>query len=98
MRTWAFLLGGLIVWAAHFFLLYAIASVLPGTSLARWLSLVATIPAVAADAALLWLAAALRLRRGPDELHDWTIDLGAVGAMLSLVAVLWQALPAIIVQ
>lgn len=98
MRTWGFLLGGLIVWAAHFFLLYAIASVLPGTSLARWLSLVATVPAVAADAVLLWLAAALRLRDGSDELRNWTIDLGAVGALLSLIAVLWQALPAIVVQ
>lgn len=97
MRTWAFLLGGLIVWAAHFFLLYGIASVFPGTSLARWLTLVATIPALAADGILLWLAAALRLRGNSDELRNWMIDLGAVGAALSLVAVIWQALPSIVV-
>ena len=97
MRTWAFLLGGLIVWAAHFFLLYGIASVFPGTSLARWLTLIATIPALAANGGLLWLAAARRLTDGSDELRNWTIGLGAAGAALSLVAVLWQALPAIIV-
>lgn len=98
MRTWGFLLGGLLVWAVHFFLLYGIASLWPGTKLAHWLTLAATIPAVAADAGLLWLAAALRLRTSSDELRGWVIDVGAVSAALSLVAVLWQALPAIVLQ
>lgn len=98
MRAWGILLGGLLVWALHFFLLYAIASLLPGTKLAHLLSLVATIPAVAADAWLLWVAAALRLRNSSDELRGWVIDVGAVGAALSFVAVLWQALPAIVLQ
>lgn len=97
MRKWGILLGGLLVWAAHFSLLFGIASVFPGTQLARWLTLIASIPALAADVAILWLAAALR-HRSSDELDEWVVDLGAVGAALSVLAVLWQALPAIVVQ
>ncbi len=78
MRTWAFLLGGLLVWAAHFFLLYAIASLFPGTELASWLSIVATLPALAANAALLWFAAMVRLRGSSDALHEWVIESGAM--------------------
>ena len=96
MRSWGFLLGGLLVWAAHFFVLYGIASIVPGTALANWLTLVATLPAAAADAALLWVAVRNH-RRGGDGFSTWVFDLAAVGAGLSLVAVLWQALPALIV-
>ena len=96
MRTWGFLLGGLIVWAAHFFLLYAIASVFPGQDLPNWLILLSTIAAVAADSALLWAALLLRLRGLSDPFRSWTTDLGAAGAALSLVAVIWQSLPALI--
>ena len=96
MRAWTFLLGGLVVWAAHFFLLYGIASVFPGNPIASLLTIAATIPAVACDAILLWLAVARRRRRSSDELRAWIVDTGAAGAALSLVAVIWQALPAII--
>lgn len=96
MRKWTLLLGGLLVWAAHFFLLYGFASVFPGTELARLLTLIATVPALAADAVLLWAAAARRLV-DPDELDRWVLDVSAIGAGLSLVAVVWQALPALIV-
>ena len=34
-----FLLAGLLVWAAHFFGVYIIGSLFPGTELARWLVL-----------------------------------------------------------
>ena len=93
MRKWVFLLGGLVAWAAHFFLLYGFASLFPGQELARTLSLVATIPILAADAVLLWAAAA-RLFES-DELDRWVYDVSAIGAALSLVAVVWQALPAL---
>lgn len=98
MRTWAFLLGGLIVWAVHFFLLYGIASIFPGRQIAYWLSIIATIPAMAADVGLLWLAAILRLRKNSEEFRTWAIDLAAMAAALSLLAVTWQALPAIVVR
>lgn len=94
---WAFLLGGLIVWAAHFFLVYGFSLIFPGTQLARLLTLIATVPALAADAALMWVAAAGALRGSSDDLDIWVRNLGAVGALLSAVAVLWQALPALMV-
>lgn len=95
MRKWSLLLGGLIVWAAHFFLLYAVASIFPGDDMARWLTIAATIPALAANVAILWLASVARVDRQPDELDRWILDVGAGGSVLSLVAVVWQALPAI---
>lgn len=91
------LLGGLAVWAAHFFLLYAFASLFPGQQAARTLTWIATIPALAADAGLLWFAATRRLAGGADELDEWILAVGALGAGLSFIAVLWQALPAAIV-
>lgn len=94
MRKWALLLGGLTIWAAHFFLLYGFASIFPGTETARILTWVATVPALVALVGLLWLAAAGSMAAGSDELDRWVFDVAAVGAALSLVAVLWQALPA----
>lgn len=95
MRKWALLLGGLLVWAAHFFLLYAFASVFPGGDIARWLTIAVTIPALAANVAILWLASVARVDRQPDELDRWILDVGSAGSVLSLVAVAWQALPAL---
>lgn len=95
MRRWAFALGGLIVWAAHFFLLYGIASIFPGTQLARVLTLVVTIPAVAADGLLLWAAAAMRMKEERADVAAWMVDLGGLAAAISLVAVIWQAMPPI---
>ncbi|MBA3576806.1 MAG: hypothetical protein H0W39_04210 [Sphingomonas sp.] len=94
MRSWALLLGGLLVWAAHFFSAYAFASIFPGTDLARWLTLAATAAALLADAAILWLA--LLSRAAADELDRWWARVSAGGAALSFVAVAWQAFPAII--
>lgn len=42
----------LIIWAAHFSLLWAASSIFPGQAAARWLALLLTI---AAAAALVWL-------------------------------------------
>lgn len=93
MRRWVLLLGGLLVWAAHFFALYIIASLFPGDAAARWLALVVTLAALAAGGAILWL----NLRKQSDSFDRWARGLGAAGAALSLVAVLWQALPAFLV-
>lgn len=94
MKAWTFLLGGLVVWTVHFFLLYAIASLFPGERIASLLSIAATIPAIACDAVLLWVAMANRRRRRPDGFNAWVVDIGAAGAALSMVAVIWQSLPA----
>ena len=97
MSKWVLLLGGLTIWAAHFFLLYGFASVFPGTQTARMLTWIATVPALAANAFLLWTAAARTLFAADDELDRWVLNVAAAGALLSLVAVLWQALPAAMV-
>ena len=94
MRAWTILLGGLVVWTAHFFALYAIASVLPGQGEARWWVLAATFPALAANGLILWKTI------GPgnnDPLDRWIARVGAGGAALSLLAVIWQALPALMI-
>lgn len=87
------MLGGLTVWAAHFFALYGIASLLPGQPEARWLVLAVTLPAAAADGLLLWKAVGGASQ--PDSLDRWMSQLGATGAAISLIAVTWQCAPAL---
>ena len=96
MGKWALILGGLIVWAAHFFLLYAFASLFPGSRTAQVLALIATVPALGVNALLLWTAAARALTRDTDEFDEWVLNVAAAGAALSFIAVLWQAMPALI--
>lgn len=95
MRSWALFLGGLLVWAADFFLLYAIASLFLTSPLARVLSGVVTVAALIAAAWLLLLA----WRTYPaanDPLQRWMICLSGLMAALAMVATLWQGLPAIL--
>jgi hypothetical protein len=86
MRAWILMLGGLAVWAAHFFVLYAIASVLPGQLQARWWALAATLPAL--------IAAVLILRRA---LASAGSDPFALGAATALLAITWLAAPALLI-
>ena len=95
MRAWAILLGGLTIWAAHFFALYGIASALPGRPEARWLVVAATVAAVAGNALILWQAFGRASRS--DELERWLVHLGGLGAAISMLAVLWQVVPVLIV-
>ena len=105
MRRWLFLLGGLLIWAAHFNGVYLIASIAdvvasadaPASRLA-----VAAFTAVCAggDAMLVFLASRRRAPGVTDESDSelagfWRV-VGGAGALLSLVAVLWQGLPAVI--
>jgi hypothetical protein len=94
MRGWTFLLGGLIVWAVHFFALYGIASVFLTTTLARLLTLGMTLLCLAADAIL--LRDALRPpSTQPSE--AWMRAVALCGLAISAVAILWQALPALLI-
>lgn len=96
MRSWAILLGGLILWALHFFLVYGIASLLPGTTLARVLTIAATLSCLAA-AALLMRPAWRRWRSADrDGLSRWMWGVSAGGAALALVAIFFQGLPALL--
>lgn len=93
MRGWSGLLGGFIVWAVHFFALYIIGSVFLTTSLARVLVGIVTLACLAAITVLL-----VRILRTttPSPMEGWmrVVALGGVG--LSVVAIVWQALPAVI--
>lgn len=96
MQAWALLLGGLLVWAAQFFALYGLASIAPGTQIARTGTVIVTVACAAADVLLL-IYAARGAGRASDGFDRWLMKLGIAGAALSLVAVLWQGLPALLV-
>lgn len=88
MRSWLILLGGLIVWTVHFFGLYVIAEFVPRLALVAAL----TIVCLAAD---LWLLFRIRSLRITDDFSAWRRSVALGGAALSLLAVGWQALPAL---
>lgn len=90
------MLGGLLVWTAHFFGLYIVASIFPETGLARVLAGVLTLAGLAVDAYLLRRAAAELKRDKTEEVRRWQAVVAALAAAVSFVAVLWQGLPALI--
>ena len=95
MRSWGLLFGGLLVWAADFFLLYGIASIFLTTPIARILSMVVTLGALAADTWLILLG--WKHYSSPaDNYERWIGWIALLGAAISAVAVLWQGLPAIL--
>ena len=96
MRAWALLLGGLAIWAAHLLGVYAFASLgavvaEPDHMLVRILVGALTLACLAADAAILRIALT---RPSTDGLARFLRLGAALGAALSVVAVLWQGLPA----
>lgn len=89
MKSWLLLLGGMLVWTAHFFGVYAIAEIAPRA----WPVVALTVLAVAAD---LWLLTRIRWMPVVGSFSGWRRSVAAGGAMLSLVAVVWQGLPALL--
>lgn len=97
MGKWTILLGGLTIWAAHFFLVYGFASIWPDQAIAHVLAGIATLAGFAANIVLLrWIIARRRQDRG-DPLDRWVLDLGLFGAILSIVSIAWQGLPVLLV-
>ena len=106
-----FLLGGLIVWLAHFLVLYGFTGLICARQLAgttmhgigvvMWVVLAATVVAVALNSVLLAMALAGRgpgVSREPDpELRRFWRTVSGLTAALSIVAIVWQAAPAAIV-
>ena len=96
MRQWSYLLGGLLIWTADFFGLYIVASLFPGTVLARWLTGLLTLIALGLLAALL-RQVMLRLQVPRDDpFSAWLDRLTLLGGVLSAVAILYQSLPALV--
>ena len=94
MRSWIFLLAGLIVWAVHFFALYFIASVFLTTPLARSLALFVTFGCLTAVALLLFR---VLCSDTPTPMDIWMRTVALCGIGLSAVAIIWQALPVLFV-
>ena len=100
MRRWLFMLAGLIVWAVHFMGVYAIASVADvvaeaDATPALWAVGGLTLACAAADGLIL-AAAARRPAKCEDDLTPFVRSIAGLGGGLSLAAVLWQGLPALI--
>lgn len=94
MPGWRIMVGGLIIWAAHFFTVYIVASVFHSSMLARGLTLLATGAALVAGALLF---KRVRKPRIDDPLARWMASLGTLAIGVAMLAVLWQGLPALLV-
>jgi hypothetical protein len=94
MRSWSWMLSGLLIWAVHFAALYAIASLDAQTSAddrGLWTAVAAAVTLVALAGCGLILA---RTRFGAaPALAD---RLAALGSLSASVAVCWQALGALL--
>lgn len=94
MRSWLLLLGGLLVWAVHFFALYVVGSIFLTTNLARGLTIALTLICLLAIALIgrrAWLA------RVPDAENGWIRIVGLWGVAIGGIAVLWQGLVALLI-
>ena len=98
MRTWAWMLGGLILWTAHFLGVYLIASVADVVAHANHplsrVSVAAFTLACLTAAGWVTLEAVRRGRRADDEMTGFAAAVAATGGAVSAVAILWQGLPA----
>lgn len=95
MQQWRNLLGGMLMWTVHFFAVYIIGSVFPGTKTAAVLVLIVTF----AILAIIWLLVKRAYRALPsthDGLQSWIIELSLLSYGLAAVAVMYQGLPAIL--
>lgn len=104
MARWLFLLGGLLVWGAHFGAVYGVASIaaVAGEADGLWSRLgigLATIACLGADALLMvwaWRRWEPVMPPGDREVIRLWRTVGGVGAGLSAAAVFWQGLPALL--
>ena len=96
MRVWSLMLSGLLLWTAHFFAVYAAASIFPGTALARYITAGLTVIAAAAAAWLLWRTGSALRDPEVEPLRAWTLKFAAAGNGLALVAILYQGAPALL--
>jgi len=96
MRAWASLLGGLIVWAIHFFALYFAASIFLTSALTRAITAAVTLLCLAAAAWLTWRA--WRRRQAHDDgFAQWSDGIAILSGGVALIAVVWQGLPALLI-
>ena len=97
MRRWLLLLGGQLIWAAHFGLIYAISSI--SVQATGETGLIARVLIVGSGllgviAALLVFSLAWRMRTDEPIDRFWRA-VSAAGAVFGATAVSWQTLPAL---
>ncbi|QCB55689.1 hypothetical protein E5675_15425 [Sphingopyxis sp. PAMC25046] len=90
MRSWFIILGGLLLWFAHFMLLYAIGEFVGAGAAARLLVVAATLIALALAAGLGWR---LIRKSSSDPFDAWRDRLGLGALGLGTIGIVWQALP-----
>ena len=92
MREWRVMLGPFLIWAAHFLIVYTIASLadLADTPTAQGLR---TAGFIATALCGLGLAAQFVRSRGLTDLSPLAHRLAGIGFAASLIAVAWQSLP-----
>lgn len=88
MKSWLILLSGFLVWTVHFFGLYGIGEIAPHAG--RVIAL--TFACIGANLlALYWLFQ----MRADEHFSAWRRFIAGGGIGLSLLAVVWQTLPAL---
>ena len=92
MAAWRTMLGGLLIWAGHFFTLYILGSVFGTSTPARIGTGIATLVALIAAAVLL---VSVRRPAEADPLFRWMASIKALAIGLAIIAVIWQAMPAL---
>lgn len=92
MMGWRLLLGGMLIWALHFFALYSIGSIWLSSLAARVLTILMTLLCLGGEA---WLVARLSRQTG-EPLDGWMRHLSLSITGLASVAILWQAMPALL--
>lgn len=96
MWTWAYLLGGLIVWTVQFFTLYGASEIFQTSTTSRVITAFVTLVCLAVAAALTvrgWVG-----RAGPgDPTERWVHTIAAMGGATAFLAIAWQGLPALLI-
>ena len=92
MRSWLVLLAGLLVWAVHFFALYAIGEFGGDHGAARIAVGLSTALCLAITAVLL-----AKVLRAPHSagFERWRASVATGGLCLAAIAIAWQSLPAL---
>lgn len=96
MRTWVYLLGGLLVWAAHFFTVYLASIIFLTSNTTRIIAGVATAVCLLAAGALAIFGWAGRTGSG-ERVGRWTHTIAALSGAAAFIAVAWQGLPALLI-
>lgn len=97
------MLGGLVVWTIHFLGIYTIASIADVVSRAdnpawRLGGMAFSVLCLVAVAIILWIAVRQigKRRRDSMQIKGFSAEVGALGAGLGLIAIVWQSLPLLI--